>query len=218
MNNASLAVYPPHKSLGRKLLLAIFGVFWLSLLPFATEARSANAAGVKLLLVYACALMALFGHDHVAVLARGATALSGLRTCDALWRLWFSEAMSDSMRAWGLLLTAMTIQLALPGTTMHVASGAALLSLALALSMLFSLARLGWLARPVALLCFGAGGTLLAALATLGIRQGPAVALDTLGTLPAPLLLAMLLCWPALSLWMTRRWGRLPPPVNTSPS
>ncbi len=211
MNNAKLAAHPPHKILGLKLLLAMLGVYWVCLLPFTTEAQPAGAAGVKLLLACACGLLALCGHAHVAALARGAAVLACLRTPDTVWRLWFAEAMRDSMRVWGLLLTALTIQLALPGTTMHVASGAALLSLSLALGVLFSLARAGWLARPVVLLCLVGAGALLAALATLGVRQGLAVTLDALGALPAPLLLAMLLSWPALSLWMKRRWGRVPP-------
>jgi hypothetical protein len=211
MNTERLALHPPQKILGLKLLLAMGGVYWVCLLPFTTAAQPAGAAGVSLLSVFAGVVRALFGRAHVAALARAAAVLGGLRTPDLVWRLWFAEAMRGSMRAWSLLLTALTIQLALPGTSMHVASGAALLSLALALSVLLSLARAGWLARPLALLCYAGAGALLAALATRAVRQGLAATLDAIGTLPAPLLLAMLLCWPALALWMKHRWGRLPP-------
>ncbi|MBJ7313724.1 hypothetical protein ACFOLJ_15205 [Rugamonas sp. CCM 8940] len=211
MNDKKMEIHPVHTIRTLNLLLAILGVYWACLLPVSAAAPQTGAVGIRLLLLCACVLMALFGRAHVAALVRGVAMLAGLRTPDLLWRPWFAEAMRGSMRSWGLLLTALTIQLAMPGTTMHVASGAALLSLSLSLSVLLSLAHAGWLARPLAGICYAATGALLLALATFGVRQGLTVTLDTLGTLPAPLLLAMLLSWPALSLWMTRRWGRAPP-------
>lgn len=190
-------------------MLAFLGVFWVMLLMLTTGRPGAAASGgLAALLVCACAVMALIAAHRIKVLADALRVFSMQRAPDALWQAWARGTLTSLTRYWAAICIGMAAQLLMPASTTFWLAAPALLSLLLCLTVQRMLARSGLAVRGRALMIDIAVSAL-----ALHAAFGPGVGASAqwFASLPAPLLLAFALAWPAMAWLLQRRWqGPLP--------
>lgn len=210
MKTAPLPIIIPSASIAAGTgMLALLGVFWLILLMLTTgRPDPAATGGLGALQACACAVMAIIAAHRTKVLADARRVFSLQRAPDALWRAWARCTLSSLTRYWAVLCIGMVAQLLMPASTTFWLTGPALLSPVLCLTVQRMLARHGLAARGWAWgIDIATSG--LALYAAFGPGVGASV--QWFSALPAPLLLAFALSWPATAWLLLRRWqGPLP--------
>lgn len=192
---------PWQQNLG-KLGLAAIGIAWIvAILPVKAPVDEATAASLILLMVIALGSY-VYAFLRAAALARAFAVLNGLRAPSPLWRRAAARFIWQLSIAWFGIGVAGTVQIVLCFS--HVAWSAAFATSALGLcaGMAFPLSkqRLLPFRRHKAVL-YGLG-----ALLTLVLLLGPMHVLEFISTLPAALLLAVALAWPAAAWPLHQRW------------
>lgn len=208
MKTAALPIFPNSTTSAAKVMLACLGVYWVCMLTFSFgETRSADVA-IKVLLGVACCFLVLTTSFHAAALGDAVRVLHAQRAPAVLWRTWLHTWLATSTRYWAVICLGVSLQLAMPASTTFWLAGPALLSLALCQAALRTMGQLGMVPRvwrhAAELSAFG-----IVIYAGLVTGFGPALA--WFAGLPAVLLFAFALAWPAMA-WTiaTSHGGKLP--------
>ncbi|SFU36845.1 hypothetical protein [Pseudoduganella namucuonensis] len=208
MKTAAPPIFPASTTSAAKVMLACLGVYWACMLTFSFgETRNADVA-IKVLLGVACCLLALTVSLHAQALGHAVRILNAQRAPVALWRTWLRAWLLTATRYWAVICAGVSLQLTMPASTTFWLAGPALLSLALCLTALRTLGRLGMAPRG-----WGHAAEMAALCIVLyaGMVSGFGAALAWFAGLPVPLLLAFAATWPAMAWTVSRRWEtRLP--------
>lgn len=210
MKTAALSVTFPSATIALgKGMLAFLGVFWVLLLVLTTGQPDAVASGgLGSLLACACAALAMIAIHHTNVLTEALRVFGTQRAPDALWRAWARSTLLSVSRYWAVVSAGMAAQFMMPASSTSWVVAPALLSLLLCAVMLRTmgsngLAARGWTwafdACMVVLALYGAAG------------PGPGDMAQWFTSLPAPLLVACALAWPAMAWHLHQRWKAAQP-------
>jgi hypothetical protein len=208
VKTASLPVVPPMTTSVAKIMLACLGVYWVCLLTVSTGHGGGADTAIQLMLGLGCAVLLAIAHYHAQGLRDAVRVLTVQRAPATLWRAWLRTWLATMTRYWAAIGTGAAVQLAMPASTTSWLAGPALLSLLLCGAVLRAMAQAGMAPRLLrhAVKLLGTGLLLYVLLA-----HGPGPALAWFAALPAALLLALGLAWPALAWGVWRRHGaRLP--------
>nr|WP_295785752.1 hypothetical protein [Rhodoferax sp.] len=201
-------------ALGGPRLHALFavtaglGLLWFAFLPLKYALlqtwHSAASGGELFLVVVAGAVGALLGHVFGYTLVTGCRVLGQHRVPTRMWHQWVQASAIQTLKLWAILAGGAATVLLPQQSPWHGLTGAAVVSLAVGLSALRTLASHGLAPRfwawagPLVLLCALAGFD----------RTGAAGdALHALDTLPWPILLGLAASWPIFTFALARRWS-----------
>ncbi|KQW96668.1 hypothetical protein ASC94_07475 [Massilia sp. Root418] len=191
-----------------KVMLACLGVYWVSLLMVSGSPGKGADTAIKVMLGAACVFLVLLAHYHAHGLHDAVRVLGAQRAPDALWRAWLRAWLATVTRYWAAVSVGAAVQLAMPASSTFWLAGPALLSLLLCFAALRAMAQAG-LAPPV--WRRAAKPAVFAVILVFALGKGPGAFLDWFAALPAALLLAFSLAWPALAWSAWRRHGARPP-------
>lgn len=216
MNSPALAVVPPMTTTVAKVMLACLGVYWVSLLTVSGSPSSGADTAIKIMLGAGCVFLVLVAHYHAHGLRDAVRVLGAQRAPAALWRDWLRGWLATVTRYWAAVCIGAAVQLAMPASSTFWLAGPALLSLLLCFATLHAMAQAG-LAPPA--WRHAAKPAVFAAILVLALGRGPDAALAWFAALPAALLLAFTLAWPALA-WAAwrRHGGKLPAYAAVTPA
>lgn len=194
---------------GMRMLLLIFGVYWLVALAALIDQSVGVALGIKVFIGAACILLAIQGMAQATALTHGARVLRQMQTPHCLWREWINTALSNASRTWGILAAGGTVLLALPASPWRWATAAALLSTILCLVTIRRLSNYGLLPQYWSwIISLGVIALVVIVGATVGIGAG----IEWFGASPIALQLPLALSWPLLAHALARKWHRTLPP------
>jgi hypothetical protein len=211
VKTAPLAVVPALTAMAAKVMLACLGVYWVSLLTVTGSPGQGADTAIKIMLGAGGVFLTLVVHYHAQGLHDALRVLGALRVPDALWRAWLGAWLATITRYWAAVSAGTAIQLAMPASSTFWLAGPALLSLLLCFAALRAAAGAG-LVRPI--WRRAARPAALAVILALALK-GPGAALAWFAALPAALLLAFSLAWPALAWACWRRHAGQVPAYGT---
>lgn len=211
MNPLRMALGPLHL----KALLAFMGllvVLWVTFLPLnyalVEQWQHAPPGGEVFFLVLVGVISAWLGHVLGLSLGTGARVLGQHLVPMPLWRRWVLSSLKQTLVLWAVLAGCAVTVLLPTQAPWHGLTGAAVVSMAVGLSALRTLAVQGL--APGFWAWAGPLGLLYALVGSEGAR-GVTHALRSADALPWAALLAAALSWPALSLVLSARWFRQVP-------
>lgn len=192
-------------------LVGIFGLVCVSLALTTNPIAGRVAWGTYVFIGCAVSLALYQGNLIAQSLARAAQVLGQRQVPHALWTDWLRLLLEKTARHWCILMLACIVVLSTVGTPWRWLTGAALVSLAMALSMARTLSQRGLF--PAALGWCISGGLVLGALVT-SVTVGLGAAFDAFSRSPDGLQWLLIAAWPVMAIILHRRWATLVPRVS----
>lgn len=192
-------------------LWSIFGIFGLVTISMMLTTRSISdnlAASIRVLIGLAALLAWVQGHVVAQSLARAAQVLGQRQVPRLLWTDWLRLLSVKTARTWCIVVVACIFVLGIAGTPWRWPTGAALVSVAMALSLARTLSNRGLLPAAVGW-CITGG--LIVGPVVLSVTTGLAGALDAFSGWPQWLQLLLIAIPPAMAISLQRRWAMVVP-------
>lgn len=192
-------------------LWSIFGTFGLVIISMALKTHPIAgdvSTSIRLFIGIAAALAWVQGHVVAQSLARAAEVLGQRQVPRSLWIDWLRLAFVQTTRTWCTVVVASILVLSLAGTPWRWPTGAALVSVAMALSFVRTLSNQGILS---ATLGWFIAGAVTIGLLILSFAKGLAGALEAFSIWPVWLQLLLITVSPAMAMGLHRSWAKAVP-------
>ncbi|MRV71216.1 hypothetical protein GJ700_05720 [Duganella sp. FT92W] len=204
MNTAALSsplpLYPLHVIRLGKAGAWLVGILCASILFGLLVIGKSNSTSVlDAMVLVACIVQLLAVVFQGQALGRGVSVLQERRAPAALWQAWLRQWLLSVTRYWAVLSIAIALLMLTPGSPRHWLTAPAVLSLLLTICSTAVLARAGLLPRRVG---YAVEAILLALLVVLATTHQLAHDLHRFAALPAWILAACALTWPAKACWI----------------
>jgi hypothetical protein len=209
MNSATELKLNEEKSVGiLTFYLVLWAIFWLTITAAAYSNEPVEGL-IQACVISAAILLYIKGKAQAEALIDGVRVIRNLRAPTVLWRKWLIACVRGSLGLLAFLIACNTILLSLPRSPWSWITAPALLSAALCLGTLVTLARhriikMTWVAILAGL------GSVYIFLFTLS--QYVKSTFDIFDHPPLTLQIAVIVAWPALCVWMLR-WSQPPEPI-----